>query len=145
MSLFGRREKRKIEEQARRIEQLFEQRNEARTLAGIHQGNLVRMAQARSGQHDENVQLRKEVDSLGRILTREVTEAAEDVAAAEATATRYRLAWTSARFRAAAYGEGILRLTKDRDSYAGWLRDEQKSTANLRALAGAVKDSEATS
>lgn len=60
MSLFGWREKRRIEDLQSRVERLVEQRDDARKLAGIHQGNLVRMAQAHAALHDENTQLRKE-------------------------------------------------------------------------------------
>ncbi|MFB7908142.1 hypothetical protein ACFC1T_17055 [Kitasatospora sp. NPDC056076] len=37
-------------------------------------------------------------------------------------AERYRAAWLSARERAQAYGEGILRLCNDRDQALAWLR-----------------------
>lgn len=46
---------------------------------------------------------------------------------------RYRSAWQSARERAQAYGEGILRITCDRESYQGWLEQEQAVTQQLRA------------
>lgn len=46
---------------------------------------------------------------------------------------RYRLAWQSARERAQAYGEGILRITGDRESYQEWLKQEQAATQQLRA------------
>lgn len=42
---------------------------------------------------------------------------------------RYRLAWQSARQRAQAYGEGILRHVADRDAYKGWM-EEQGERAN---------------
>ncbi|MGW1246978.1 hypothetical protein [Streptomyces sp. NPDC002535] len=46
---------------------------------------------------------------------------------------RLRLAWKSARERAQAYGEGILRHVEERDSYAKWLEQEQGVTLQLRA------------
>ncbi|MFH9368091.1 hypothetical protein ACH4K8_20715 [Streptomyces anulatus] len=46
---------------------------------------------------------------------------------------RYRVAWQSARQRAEAYGEGIMRLCDDRDTYEGWLEQEQAHSAGLRA------------
>ncbi|MBR8638693.1 hypothetical protein KEF29_03610 [Streptomyces tuirus] len=46
---------------------------------------------------------------------------------------RYRLAWLSARERAQAYDEGILRVVKDRESYQGWLKQEQAFTQHLQA------------
>jgi hypothetical protein len=45
---------------------------------------------------------------------------------------RYRSAWQSARERAQAYGEGILRVVKDRESYQQWLKQEQAVTQQLR-------------
>ncbi|MFD6421062.1 hypothetical protein [Streptomyces sp. NPDC060198] len=64
--------------------------------------------------------------------------------AAEAERDRYRTAWTSARLRAEARGEGIERLCGDRDAYMGWMGQEQRFTASLRARiteleAGAVE------
>lgn len=46
---------------------------------------------------------------------------------------RYRRAWQSARFRASAYGESILRLVEERETYAKWFEQEQAATASLRA------------
>ncbi|MFJ2259516.1 hypothetical protein ACIOKD_14440 [Streptomyces sp. NPDC087844] len=46
---------------------------------------------------------------------------------------RLRLAWQSARERAQAYGEGILRIVADRESYQDWLKQEQAVTERLRA------------
>jgi hypothetical protein len=118
VSLFGWREKRHNKQLQRRVETLIEQRDDARKLAGIHQGNLVRMAQARAAQHEEVTRLRKEAADLGQMLTREVVEADEDVTAEGARAERYRLAWQSARNRA-----GVLGLvTAVRDDDALWLR-----------------------
>jgi chromosome segregation ATPase len=64
MSLFGWREKRHNKQLQRRVETLVEQRDDARKLAGIHQGNLMRMAQARANEHDEVTALRKENEAL---------------------------------------------------------------------------------
>lgn len=44
---------------------------------------------------------------------------------------RYRSAWQSARFRAQAYGEGILQVVKDRESYQGWLRQAEARIVEL--------------
>lgn len=50
---------------------------------------------------------------------------------------RYRSAWCSARERAQAYCEGILRVVKDREAYQEWLRQaEESNVALLRRLAG---------
>ncbi|MCW2897808.1 MAG: hypothetical protein JWO67_73 [Streptosporangiaceae bacterium] len=48
----------------RLVETRTEQRDDARKLAGIHQGNLTRMAQARAAQHDEVTRLRTEAEQL---------------------------------------------------------------------------------
>lgn len=44
---------------------------------------------------------------------------------AEAERDRFRLAWKSARERAVAYGEGILRAVGDRESYQSWLKEAE--------------------
>lgn len=46
---------------------------------------------------------------------------------------RMRLAWRSARERAQAYGEGILRHVADRDSWMGWAKAAEAEVARLRA------------
>ncbi|MGV9352334.1 hypothetical protein [Streptomyces misionensis] len=56
---------------------------------------------------------------------------------------RYRFAWHSARERAQAYGEGILRVVKDRETYQEWLRQaEEGNAALLRRLAGEAQQGE---
>ncbi|WP_069625358.1 hypothetical protein [Streptomyces niveus] len=44
---------------------------------------------------------------------------------------RYRSAWTSARERAAAYGEGILRHVEDRETWRRWLKEAETRIAEL--------------
>ena len=56
-----------------------------------------------------------------------------ELAAVRAERDRYRAAWQSASFRAEARGEGILRITRDRESYQGWLKQEQAHTQHLRS------------
>jgi len=51
----------------------------------------------------------------------------------EQDSARLRLAWRSARERAAAYGEGILRTVEDRESYQGWLKEAEAEVQRLRA------------
>jgi hypothetical protein len=50
----------------------------------------------------------------------------------EQTTARLRLAYRSARERAAAYGEGILRVVGDRESYQGWLKDAEAERDQLK-------------
>ncbi len=54
------------------------------------------------------------------------------LATANTRTARYRTAWQSARQRAEAYGEGILRHVAERDDYHNWLHQEQAATAALR-------------
>ncbi|MFC9269016.1 hypothetical protein ACFTXJ_14735 [Streptomyces zhihengii] len=46
---------------------------------------------------------------------------------------RLRSAWQSARLRAEAYGEGILRVVEDREQWEKWFKQEQEATQHLRA------------
>lgn len=56
---------------------------------------------------------------------------------------RYRAAWQSAAFRAEARGESIERLCDDRDSYKGWMEQEQAHSAALRARVAELEKSDA--
>lgn len=47
---------------------------------------------------------------------------------------RYRSAWQSARFRAGAHREGVLRLCDDRDSWKGWTQAAEAAVARVRAI-----------
>jgi cell division protein FtsB len=71
-------------------------------------------------------------------------QAKDDDEFVQATAERdrYRLAWQSARERAQAYGEGILRVVKDRESYQQWLKQEQAATEQLRARIAELEKAE---
>jgi hypothetical protein len=60
---FGNKQ-RHIERLQRRIQTVVEERDDARKLAAIHQGNLTRMAKARAAQHDQVIDLRKQVEQL---------------------------------------------------------------------------------
>lgn len=66
-------------------------------------------------------------------LERQAKQRPGDVAAEQATAARYRDAWKSARERAAAHAEGVLRLVADRDTWKDMFHQEQEATAALRA------------
>lgn len=87
------RNARRIAELEERVQLLVEQRDNARSLAATHQGNLARMAQLRSVDHDELTRLRQEAER---------TE-------------RYRTAWMSASRRALPVSWGVpLWRTEDR-------------------------------
>ncbi|MFF9197296.1 hypothetical protein ACF09L_19020 [Streptomyces sp. NPDC014779] len=51
----------------------------------------------------------------------------------EQETARLRLAWKSARERARAYGEGILRHVADRDTWMGWAKAAEAEVVRLRA------------
>ncbi|MFF0777034.1 hypothetical protein [Streptomyces sp. NPDC003720] len=55
--------------------------------------------------------------------------------AARTERDRYRLAWQSARQRAQAYGEGILRVVKDREAWQGWCKTAEARVAELEEQA----------
>lgn len=111
---------------------------EARLLIVLHQlgeANEERdswrwAAKQAMGSHDDLVIRRtRERDEAMRNLR----GAENQLGASRARAARYRKAWQSARRRADAYGEGILRHVEERDTYAGWLEQEQAATAYLRS------------
>ncbi|GAA2630091.1 hypothetical protein [Streptomyces axinellae] len=56
-----------------------------------------------------------------------------EVARLRAERARYLFAWRSARERAVAYGEGTLRVVKDREAYQQWLRQREDANALLVA------------
>ncbi|MEW1803267.1 hypothetical protein ACIGO7_35630 [Streptomyces virginiae] len=47
---------------------------------------------------------------------------------------RMRLAWQSARFRASAYSEGILRIVSDREAWERWTKAAEAEVVRLRAV-----------
>ncbi|WP_405941568.1 hypothetical protein [Streptomyces sp. NBC_00207] len=47
---------------------------------------------------------------------------------------RMRLAWQSARQRAIAYGEGILRQVSNREAWEGWAKEAQAEVVRLQSL-----------
>ena len=79
--------------------------------------------------------LGRKVDSLKSELKR----SDDEYEAVVGERARYRLAWQSARERAQAYGEGILRVVEDRESYQGWLKEAEENYAAYRSGAEAVK------
>jgi hypothetical protein len=67
-------------------------------------------------------------DDKVRLLDRQAKDDDEYVQVL-AERDRYRSAWQSARFRAQAYGEGILRHVADREFYQGWLKQAEHREA----------------
>lgn len=70
-----------------------------------------------------------EVDAVAERGAAAIAALGADVRATRAERDRFRAAWQSARQRAQAYGEGILRHIADRDAYKGWM-DEQAERAS---------------
>lgn len=66
-------------------------------------------------------------------LAHELDGASLSLREEEQTSARLRLAYRSARERAAAYGEGILRVVGDRESYQGWLKEAETAREELTA------------
>lgn len=52
---------------------------------------------------------------------------------------RYRSAWQSARQRAQAYGEGILRHVDDRDTWKGWMHEQAARADRAEATSARVR------
>ncbi|WP_338683875.1 hypothetical protein QD712_25650 [Streptomyces acidiscabies] len=63
----------------------------------------------------------------------EYGEVADMVLAVLPDAARYRAAWSSARQRAQAYGEGILRVVEDREQWQKWCRQAEDAATRLTA------------
>lgn len=101
MSLFGRREKRDIADLKADKQRLADKVEELAGDLRTEAFNAKYKARQNERLADENERLQCQVAGLGRLLTRETVGAVADVAAAERRADRNRLAWKSARQRAA--------------------------------------------
>jgi hypothetical protein len=67
-----------------------------------------------------------DVDTVARRAAQVIASMGADIRALTGQRDRYRSAWCSARERAQAYGEGILRVVKDREAYQEWLRQAEE-------------------
>jgi hypothetical protein len=74
-----------------------------------------------------------EAETAQKKQVAEVDEMAREIEQLKAERDRYRTAYHSASFRAEARGEGIVRIVGERESYQGWLKQEQECTQRLRA------------
>jgi ATP-dependent Clp protease ATP-binding subunit ClpA len=145
VSLFGWREKRRIEDLEDRLQQ---HRDRIGKLEEAN-GDLTALAEGRKAAltlaATERDRYRRDAADLGRMLTREVAEAVEDVAAAQAVAARYRLAWKSARRWAVRRKTELDAQYRVVDFLGQQLLDSVSGQdPRLKALADAVKDSEVT-
>lgn len=78
-----------------------------------------------------------DADVVANRAAQVITTMGADIRALTSQRDRYRSAWTSARGRAQAYGEGILRVVEDREAYQQWLKQaETQNAVLLRRLAG---------
>lgn len=82
----------------------------------------------------------KALHQIALTLAAELHQLRDDIAGAclarweeEQDNARLRLAWQSARQRAQAHGEGVLRAVNDREAWQQWFGQEQKCSAVLRA------------
>lgn len=83
-----------------------------------------------------------DADTVAARAAQAISDMGADLRAARAERDRYRAAWQSARFRAQAYGEGIERVVKDRESYQGWLKQAEARVAELERPAVEAKRNE---
>lgn len=72
-------------------------------------------------------------DHAETVLEEDVPALLGELDAVRGERDRYRTAYHSASFRAEARGEGIVRIVGERESYQGWLKQEQECTQRLRA------------
>lgn len=75
-----------------------------------------------------------DADTVATRAAQVIASMGADIRALTGERDRYRLAWRSARERAQAYGEGILRVVKDRETYQEWLRQAEARLAALPAV-----------
>jgi hypothetical protein len=74
-----------------------------------------------------------DADTVANRAAQVITSMGADIRALTGERDRYRGAWRSARERAQAYGEGILRVVKDREQYQEWLRQAEERAAAMPA------------
>ncbi|MFD8008147.1 hypothetical protein [Streptomyces mirabilis] len=87
--------------------------------------------EAETAQKKQAAELERLRDDNVRLVDQQAKDD-DEFAQAVAERDRYRLAWKSARERAQSSSETILRVVKDRESYQGWLKQEQAATELLR-------------
>lgn len=84
--------------------------------------------------------LQEDQDAYEATTEQQLQDTLRHLGRAERARARYRLAWQSARFRAQAYGEGILRAVDDRDAYKGWMEQAQAEVIRLTGLLSEYSD-----
>jgi hypothetical protein len=70
-----------------------------------------------------------DADTVANRAAQVISSMGAEIRALKHERDRYRGAWRSARERAQAYGEGILRVVKDRESYQEWLRQAEEAAS----------------
>lgn len=146
MSLFGWREKRRIEDLEDRLHQhrrsiaRLEEKNEDPRATVQGQKRVISL------QADEVRGYRKQVDGLGQMLTREVAEAVDDVAAAELRAGQYAGRLRRALKACVRYRAELAAQYRVSDFLSEqFIHSVSGDDPRPRALADAVKASEVTS
>lgn len=76
-----------------------------------------------------------DADVVANRAAQVITRMGAEIRALKGERDRYRTAWRSARERAQAYGEGILRVVKDREQCQEWLRQAEERAAVPSAAA----------
>lgn len=84
--------------------------------------------------HPQTAADEADVDAVASRAAQVITSMGADIRALTGERDRYRSAWRSARERAQAYGEGILRVVKDREQYQEWLRQAEERAAPSAAV-----------
>ncbi|MFJ5973557.1 hypothetical protein [Streptomyces sp. NPDC093060] len=79
-----------------------------------------------------------DADTVANRAAQVITSMGAEIRALRAERDRYRGAWQSARFRAQAYGDGILRAVKDRESWEGWCKQAEARVTELEHAAPAA-------
>ncbi|MCX5522236.1 hypothetical protein OG342_05055 [Streptomyces bobili] len=90
---------------------------------------------------DQNPTAEADADAVANRAAQVITRMGADIRALTGERDRYRTAWRSARERAQAYGDGILRVVKDREQYQQWLKQaEERGVALERAMESTAAD-----
>lgn len=89
---------------------------------------LAELAAVRAERDEAREQVERLEDRNGCLLDQEAKDD-DEFSQVLLERDRYRSAWQSARFRAQAYGEGILRHVADRDTWKSWCKQAQAGGA----------------
>lgn len=118
-------------------------RGEVDTLADAALGIIQHELESLEQQAQNAAAVARQADAVAGRATKVIVAMGADFRQMRGQCDRYRSAWLSARQRAEAYGEGILRHVEDRDTWKGWERQQavraQTAEAELAALRDAAR------